>query len=193
MVKKKYKKKCKHVVYDVHKREIWLSGEIVKKTYRLLKTAIDKISRHYAGAPIRFFISTIGGRSDFAQKIYWLINQSRVPIETVAVNEVISAGFFILQAGKRRLAFPKVTIRFHQAENNPADLKKLDKFNADVLGTNVEYLKEVDAVQKFIFISRSRSVQKILELFSREAVVSARTAKKLHLIDEIIKAKRRPK
>ena len=175
------------------KREIWLTGEIVKKTPKLIKAAIVKIARNYRTAPIYLFISSIGGRADLAKKIYNIISQSETPINTVAVDYAISAGFFILQAGKRRFAFPKAFMQFHQAENNPAELKKMSKFNADYLGFNAEHLKETDAVQKFIFTSRSRSTKKILELFSKDAHVSALKAKKLQLIDEIMKPKQRPR
>ena len=187
------KARQKHIVFDISKREIWLSGEIVKRTPKLIKTAIFKISKNYRAAPINLFISSIGGNVIFAKQIYWIINHSETPIHTVAVDYAVSGGFFIMQAGKRRFAFPKAYMQFHQAENHPKDFKKMAKCNADYLGTNVEYLKDTDAVQKFVFTSRSRSINEILELFSKDAAVSAVKAKKLHLIDEIMKPRRKPK
>lgn len=142
---------------------------------------------------LRIFINSIGGSIWAAFKIYNLIIFSAVPIETVAVSKTNSSSFFILQAGRRRLAFPTARMKFHQAAYPQVKFKKLKELNAEALANNVATLRYTDAVQRFAFTARCRRQTEVLKLFYTNAVLSSKKAKKLGLIDEIVEPQKRPR
>ena len=156
---KKKKKKLGILRYDLKNRRIYLVGEVIRGMSRLVEKAIYLMQKKDPRAPIGMFLSSDGGSYPESLEIYQIILNSRARIDVMVADKAFSGASLILQAGKKRIAFPEAKIGFH----------------------------------RFIYTRRGRPVEKILELFNLGAQFTARTAKKLHLIDEIIKAKRRPK
>ena len=168
----KKKKKLGIVKYDLKHRRIYLVGEVVCGMPRLVENAINLMQKKNSRARIGVYLSSKGGLYPECLEIYQIIWNSQTRIDIIAVDKAFSGAFLILQAGKRRMAFPEAIMRFHKAEGMP-DLENT----------------KIDAVQRLIFTARSRPVGKVLQLFHKEAEITAYDARRLRLIDQILDPK----
>jgi ATP-dependent protease ClpP protease subunit len=111
-----------------------------------------------------------------------LIEKSKIPIFTVAIDVVYSGFFYILQAGQKRFATPNTKLTFHRA------IKFFDnkEMNAADLYKEADFLSMLDGAQIHVFYRRGRSIESARRFFRVGATLTATGAKKLKLVDEII-------
>ena len=181
------KKLPKHVFYDLEKRRVYLNGGIVSMTPLLIERALDKLIFR-STAPIQLLISSDGGDYYATMKIFYyiskVIDKKKVIVDTVVVDHAASGAALLSQAGKTKFAYKKATIKFHSAVHS---FFGKERYNARMHMEAATKLFRIDAVQLFIFSYDGRPISKIFQLFEEEAEITAVEAKKLKLIDEIIK------
>ena len=181
------KKSPRHVFYDLEKRRIYLIGLITPITPFLIERAFDKLISVNV-APIKLLISSEGGDYYATLKIFYciskVIDERKVIVDTIVVDYANSGAALISQAGKKKFAYEKATIKFHSAVR---PFFEKERYNARMHMEAALKLFRIDAVQLFIFSYDGRPVSKIFQLFDEEAEITAVEAKKLKLIDEIIK------
>lgn len=179
------KKKLGIVRYDLKNRRIYLVGEIIRGMARVVERAISLMQKKDPRAPILFCLSSKGGLYPESLEIYQIIRNSRARIDIIVADKAFSGAFLVLQAGKRRIAFAEAKMGFHKTLCWP--LLREGPFNYDDYMDMAKECLEIDTVQRFIFTRRGRPVEKILEFFNLGAKFTAKEAKKLKLIDEIMK------
>lgn len=185
---KKKKKKLGIVKYDLKNRRIYLVGEVVRGMPRLVENAINLMQKKNPRARIGVYLSSRGGLYQESLEIYQIIWNSQARIDVIAVDKAFSGAFLILQAGVKRMTFPEAVMRFHKAEGMP-DLENTN-LNAEGFFKMAIECTEIDAVQRIIFTVRGRPVRKVLQLFHKEAEITAGEAMRLRLIDQILDPKK---
>jgi len=182
----------KHVKYKVDTRELIISGYIHESTPRLLKKALDAISKSEKDKrkkKVYVYMKSGGGLLYSAVETHHVISSyKKLKIYTVAVEYVDSCALLILQGGDKRLAFPDAKFNIHRSEAPASHHSE----NAAVLFRKVVECMEKDAMQKLILSERGRPFKKIIEIVGHEQGVelTAKQALKLHLIDKIIKPRK---
>lgn len=183
--KKKKKKRLGIVRHDLKNRRIYLVGEVIRGTARIVEKAINLMQKKDQRALITLCLSSEGGLYSESLEIYQIIWNGQAHIDIMVADKAFSGAFLILQAGKKRIAFSGAKMGFHKALGWP-DLRK-GPFNYDAYMAMAKECLEIDTFQRFIFTRRGRPVKKILELFNLGAQFTAKEAKKFNLIDEIMK------
>ena len=182
---------AKHVICDIHKRFIYISGKIEAITFTLIKSSVARILKHNQKNPINIFLESKGGDFYACLSIFEFLKNSKSEIFTVAVNHVCSGAFFILQAGTKRFAFDKkTTFEFHMSEK---ELIKNLRLNAVGLTALVLTLQTIDAQQLIIFCEHGRPISEIQNLFHENTRISVQKALELNLIDGILPKSKIPK
>ena len=177
----------KRVFYNVGQRNIRLVGLIDESVCDLIEEAIQIMTVRNAKQEARLSISSNGGDYFASIRLFHIITRSIIPIDTMVLTHAYSGAFLVLQAGRRRYANIKATMRFHCCEHQAL---KGEWYNAKAHKYAAGELDKVDAVQLLIFTARSPYVSKISHLFfDKEAEITAQQAKKLNLIDKILDPK----
>jgi len=84
----------------------------------------DKLTRYIlylnsiGDTPITLFIDTPGGNTEFSLCISDMIRHSNSDVHGVVTCDAFSAGFRILQACRRRIAYPNARLMFHATALN---------------------------------------------------------------------------
>jgi ATP-dependent protease ClpP protease subunit len=171
------------VLCDSKKRSIHLKGPIISLTPYHIKRAVRKLTKHDANTPIHLLISSSGGDFYASLHIFQYIKRCSTPIYTIVVEKAVSGALLILQGGKKRYARQGATLGFHNVIHR---LRADDVYNSTRYRQQLEELCRIDAIQCLILTKHGRPVNEILKLFGEEARISAKCAKQLHLIDDII-------
>lgn len=165
-------------------RRIHINGDITAATATNFEKQLAALAKEN-NEPILVFLESPGGDTFACLKIYQLIMDLREKgflVNTAGIGAVESGAFFILQAGARRFTAKTATFLFHRAWRSYTD----ERMNATDLWKELNNLAVIDAQQLLIFTKRGHPIRKILELFSRDARVNAKEARKLNLVDTII-------
>lgn len=179
-----------HVICSVDQRFIYIRGKIKAITFVLVKKAFARLIKHNSRRPINFFIESVGGDFYACLRLFNFLRQVNVSITTIAVRDVRSGAFFILQAGKKRFAVKGTTLEFHMSVKY---ILKDVWLNAVELTALAMSLGMIDAQQLLIFSEQGSPVAEIQRLFHRDARISAKRALELNLIDGIIPKSKIPK
>ncbi|MDP3725625.1 MAG: ATP-dependent Clp protease proteolytic subunit [bacterium] len=169
--------------YDRKSRWITVGERIEHITATQFENALKDITSTRSQKPIIVFLrGSRGGDIYPCLKIYEIIEHSKVPIFTIAVDIVFSGFFYILQAGQKRVATQETKLIFHRAtqffENND--------MNAGDLREAADYLLMLDGAQLHIFCKHGRPIKKVISIFYIGATLTATEAQNLKLVDEII-------
>ena len=181
MPKKKLPKR--NVRSDRAERRIHINGDITAATATNFEKQLRALAKKDS-APIVVFLNSRGGDFYACLKMYHLImnlREKQTPVYTAGVDVVQSGAFFILQAGTRRFATKTTTFIFHRAVR-----QYTLSMNTEQLTEEFQDLVIIDAAQLLIYTKRGHPIRKIKELFSQDARVSAKEARKLGLVDTII-------
>ena len=182
---------AKHVICDVKQRLICILGQIKPITATLVENALRELIKSHRSRPINVFIENDRGGDAYASlRIFQIIKNSDLDINTIASGIVFSGSFLVLQAGKKRFLIEGSTPVFHMAEDF---LFRHESFNAKRYMESAWSLLLIDAHQFLIFTERGRPVSEIAKLFRRNAKISAQQALELHLIDSILPKNKIPK
>lgn len=177
---------AKNVRVSRAKRWIYLNGDIAAITATNFAKCLAALVKE-SNEPIVVFLNSHGGDVFACLKIYHTIaalRDKKILVHTVGVNHVESGAFFILQAGARRCALQTTTFMFHRAVRHyTASMNTAD------LMAEFEDLAIIDSAQFVIYTKRGRPIREIKELFSRDATITAKQARALKLVDEIIAGK----
>jgi ATP-dependent Clp protease protease subunit len=139
------------------KREIWINGDINDELIERLVVnllAMDETEGdRKEPRPIKVFINSHGGRLREALVAVDVMLSLNSPVETIALGNVLSAGFTLLMGGHTRKAYERSTFLFHTArtwswgilpdiESNVQHIKYLVEMEAELLGKRTRWPKE---------------------------------------------------
>ena len=182
---------AKHVICDTKKRLVFILGQIKPITATLVENALRELTKLHRLKPVNIFIRNEKGGDAYASlRIFQMIKNAHLKINTIADGAVFSGSFLILQAGQERFLIEGATPIFHMAEDF---LFRHESFNAKRYMESAWSLLLIDAHQFLIFTERGRPVSEIAKLFRRNAKISAQQALELHLIDSILPKNKIPK
>lgn len=168
----------------IKEREIYLCGEIRKKTAQAVKRALKELDKT-PDQPIDVFISSLGGNAGASLEIHHAFHNAKSVVRTIGFGRVASGGLIALQGGDERLAKPSCLMQFHQA---CVEFKfKSRSYNGKALMGIAHRLFRADAVELYILTSRGSIPEKIVPLFDKDAVINSKQALKLKIIDGIWK------
>ena len=130
--------------------------------------------------PIYIFIHSYGGDLDQAYYLCDLIQSSRIPIITIATGSVMSAGFLIFIAGKKRYAFKQSSLLVHQGSasftGSASEIEEAQKNYKRQLAMMKTYILENTEIDEKTF---KKNQQKDWYLTSEELV-------KYKIVDKLI-------
>ena len=93
--------------------------------------------------PITIYIQTLGGELDVSFNLADVISASRIPIITVGMGSVMSAGFIIFLAGKRRYIFKHSNLLIHSGSAT------LSGTAEQVAAAQANYNKQLDEMKQY--------------------------------------------
>lgn len=182
---------AKHVIFDTKKRFIYILGQIKPITATLFENSLRELIKSHHRRPINVFIRNDRGGDAYASlRIFQMIKNFHLDINTIAEGKVFSGSFLILQAGRKRFLIEGSTPIFHMAEDF---LFRNESFNAKRYMEAAWALLLIDAHQFLIFTERGKPISEIAKLFKKNATISAKQALELNLIDGILPQSRIPK
>lgn len=164
-------------------RMIHLTGLILPPMYHEMSCRLRYLAKQNK-KPINIYLNTPGGSLLDALAMYDVIQEinKQVPVNVIAAGCCMSAGVLVEQAGAKRLSYPNAQFMVHELSGNSGG-KLSDTLDA------AQYAERLQSVIDGIIASRSGiPIEKLRALYRRrDFFLSAKDAKKLHLIDSIIK------
>lgn len=157
--------------------EINENDEYLKKLY-----AIHGIS--YTPNPIKIFIDSYGGAVYQILGLISIIESSKVPVHTICSGTAMSCGFILLISGHKRFCYENSTMLYHQVSSSSSGTAKEME----------ESLVEIKRLQKLLeditLKSTKVKVPQLSKVYEtkKDWVISPTEAKKLGIVDEIIKS-----
>lgn len=180
------KPKKGNVIFDVEGRWIKILGEIVPETaYWFNKFLYNTNVRNYA--PVHILIDSIGGDAEAGFLIHAMLFSSVAPAITVITKKAYSTAFIISQAGYKRKIYKDGIVALHESYFN---FKRDCHFNGSQLREFATNLEINDKYACRLVSQSSKMPLKIINQFFREGkILTAKEAKRLNLVDEIISKK----
>lgn len=136
--------------------------------------------------PISLLLNTPGGEVPHAMAIVQAMKACPVPVNTIAIGRVYSAGLIVMVAGKNRTAFPDTLFMAHEFHNTRQTSASYRSLKRARVADDWTYKKLLIHFQVHTGLSRER-VKK--ELLSSEYYFDQTIAVDLGIIDEIIQDK----
>ena len=167
------------------KNFIFLDGSITKISAESAIKAIEKIGKRQRR--IYFVINTVGGNFYNAGDIRLILKRFGRRMTTIVFGKAYSGGLVILQGGSRRIATAKSRFMFHQANFAPPNGSE---YNAEDLQRYAAWLTRLNGEQMRIFAQRAEKISRLFELFEKEAEFGTAAARRIGLIDEVVKEPR---
>lgn len=177
------------------KRFLFLRGPIVPAVIRNDSFSPTSISDDIVAMnvendrdPITIFIDSPGGDVSTGFALFDIIQMSKAPIRTIAMN-AISMGTVILTAGVERLAFPHSRIMLHlpsgEIEGDVQQIKIRSELFQDLKGEIVDCYVQRGVTAGLIGKTEKEIKKQILKDIDREKWFTAETALTYKLIDRI--------
>jgi ATP-dependent Clp protease, protease subunit len=164
-------------------RRLYLTGIITATTYHEIAIRLRYLSL-VNQKPITLCLNTPGGSLTDALGLYDVIRATSksVPVDIVTVGSCMSAGVLLLQAGTRRLSYPATQFLIH--ELSACGGGKLSQMTDEA-----QFARHLQEVADTIVAGRAGiSVAEFQALYQRrDYFLSAKEAKRLHLIDQIVR------
>ncbi|MBI4118152.1 MAG: ATP-dependent Clp protease proteolytic subunit [Parcubacteria group bacterium] len=140
-----------------------------------------------ASFPITLFINSRGGDFEETLKIVDTIQHLESPVDAVVVGNAQSCAFFILQACRRRVAYPHASFMIHGVSLPDSRIDQTD-FGSIVRGAK----DELDTVFEMMAKKSGLSLSRIQKLSKKEKILNAEEALSSNFIDTISKNRQRP-
>lgn len=134
--------------YNTH--IIHLSGEVNFTSVRETLRALSEANEDNNVKDIILTVTTMGGFLYPAFALYDYVRASQKPVDVIAIGCCMSAGVLILQAGRRRMAYPHTLFMIHPSQYSLPD----EKGYYEVLFMIDQYKKDHDLFMK-LTITRS--------------------------------------
>ncbi len=162
--------------YDIEgdKRLLELAKTIVNMNYKELTIPKEQLE------PIYLWIHSYGGDADQAQFFADLIESSRIPVITVGMGAVMSAGFIIFLSGKRRYAFKHSQFLAHSgAATVSGTASEVEEFQKN-------YKKQIAKMGEYIISHTSIDQKTYNRNKNKDWYLSDDDLIKYHIVDAII-------
>lgn len=178
----------RHIRYDVKNRIIWLRGSIrMSASPKQIDRALRIIDKNNDSSQLIFlFITSQGGDFYAFFQIWQMLEPYAKRLVTIAHQAVFSSGLLLVQRGFRRFATPKTKFLVHGAANI---IPECAPTSAELFEMGLE-CANINAAQLAILTQKSQSpktIQAIGEMLAGERFFGNKKAKKLNLIDWILK------
>lgn len=151
------------------------NDEVIRKVY-------EAYGLEYKPKPISLYIDSYGGAVYQCMGLVSVIENSKIDVHTIVTGCAMSAGFLLLITGKKRFAYPKSTILYHQLRSGVDGNLKAMK----------EYINQLDILDKKLedhVISKTAMSKRMLRDLNTKKIdfyMTAKEAQKLKVIDEIL-------
>lgn len=176
----KKRKKSYFFAEDFKHRIVWLDGLLCDQSERKVINTLKKMNK--TKGPICFYFSGPGGILLSAFSIGKALGASPNPVLGIAHGKVQSACFLLTQYFKICAAIPGTRFSFHHATSDgPWDKSGL--LTQEEAIDALEYMRRIDAVQVLLFLHKAKKEHEVHRLFEEQKTISARTARRLGLID----------
>lgn len=164
-----------------------------ESTKKLIKNIIDintyddiqeRSIIDYKREPIKLYMTTRGGAVVDLFALFDIIKCSRTPVWIYASGQCCSSGFVLLGAAEKAFAYEHTRLMYHQLSFE-YDYGKLEEQKQVV-----EHCKQTQEVLEKLILDNTNITKEKLEEVNREKIdwwMDAKEAKKLGVIDEIIK------
>jgi len=178
------------VLFDNRLNNIDFLGGVNIESLRQFKVALKKLEEKSKNRKIKnpkakktITICSLGGDSTCGLAIYNLIRSSSLPIQTIALGFVASAGLIIFLAGRERLIYEDTILLLHKS-------KPVLKESSSSLETKIA-LGQLGVIEKkyrsIVLGNSALSARQLNELERWEKYITAQEAVKLGLAHEVIK------
>ena len=166
---------------DYKNRIIWLKGEICERSEQDVLRALKRMNKTVG--PICFYLSGPGGVFVSAISIGNAVISSANHILGIAHGEVASACFLLTQYFEVCAAIPGAKFTFHHAVCENTWEEEITQGEACA---TLEFLRRTDAIQFLLFSRKAKDINKVHNLFENQKTISARTARRLGLVDRYL-------
>jgi len=150
---------------------------------------IERLFRASTLNPITLCIDSSGGYLKELIKVEKLIENTLAPIDGLVVGQARSAAFYLLQACRKRLAYPEAQFMFHAPRilypktSTLIFRKKFYEVKAHrVLGNSELYLNFLESLAK----RSGQPIELLRKWGSEEKIFTVEEAKELGFIDDIV-------
>ena len=130
--------------------------------------------------PIRLFIHSYGGDLEQANFFCDLVQASRIPIITIAMDVAMSAGFLIFLSGHKRYAFKHTQLMVHSGsaafQGTAEQIEEAQK----------NYKKQIEEMKTYILEKTTIDEKTFNKNKNKDWYLSSDELLKYHVIDEII-------
>lgn len=167
-------------------RTVYLTGEIDEGSALVLIRQLQELDAEAPGKTIDLHITSPGGSVYAGLAIYDAMQALSSPVKTICDGYCMSMGAFLLIVGNYREASENATVMVHQLSSgfNTAKL-------ADLTNELAEAARLQNIMDDLLAQHSGLSKKKIQELESYDHYLSAKQAKQLGFIDNVLKP--RPK
>ena len=147
----------------------------------IIESNLKKMKGQFEGEKLSLIVNSMGGSMPDAFAIIDVINGSKLPVHTLGLGLIASAGLSIFMSGKHRILTPNTMILSHQyswySEGKEHELKAKQK------AFNIASKRIKEHYKKCTGLS-IKEIDKVL-LPAEDRWLTAQEAKKLKLCDEI--------
>lgn len=162
-------------------RSILLSGEVNKElAERVIRSLL--LLEESGKESIKVFIDSPGGDADAGYAIFDMIRFIEVPVYTVGMGLVASAGALILLAApkERRIALPNSHYLLHQPLSGIRGVAT----EIEIHAKEIEKLRE--KINQLVSEETGRSLDQVAKDTDRDFWMNAQEAKDYHLVSKVI-------
>lgn len=169
--------------FDTQKREVFLTGEIVEDSVEYVDTRLRLLERIVSSEEEKtatIVVDTAGGDAYSMWGIIDLIRLSKMKVNTLGRGKIMSAGAFIVIAGKHRQMYRNSTMMIHDLRAGTGGAFK------DMINDFNHMGKIQQKVYDFLASHSCKTKGWWEEKLQRDFYLSADEALELGLIDEIL-------
>ncbi len=132
-------------------------------------------------SPINIEFCTNGGQATVGLAMYDIIESSGLPVRTVALGEVVSAGVVVFLAGTERLIHKNSILMTHRSHNGYGEGSR------DEVENSSNQLKTIDELMRNIILEKSKlTPRQLTKLWLSERFITAPEAIKWGLAHKIV-------
>ena len=161
-------------------REIIINQQIDDTIVERAIMQIIKWNQEDSNIPIKIYLNTVGGDLFLGMVLCEVIQKSKIPVHVYILGMAASMGALIAIAGHKTYAYEYSNILLHDGST------VLQGTSNKVKDTVKFYEEKDEQIKNFILNNTKITEEKYDEMADREWWMTAKTAKELGIIDEII-------